>query len=224
MVMETGSIGLRTPAAHQPLSKPSKSSHWELRRYGKAEIGFYCESYTPNDTLSVTEIRKKMGHSGASACVLIGYEVNFPTPARGSDVFQAFAKLTISGPFLPLEVKNKTAQRRVKPAAIQPPPQDDPEMWGKARDRLLQHEVGHITQAWRDLLAADLDFGTEFDNNPSLTYEEFQRVVQAGESTMTSVLVASGQEWDDRDLGDTTSDIKDLWIYMPIKKPGEPQD
>lgn len=44
MVMETGSIGLRTPAAHQPLSKPSKSSHWELRRYGKAEIGFYCES------------------------------------------------------------------------------------------------------------------------------------------------------------------------------------
>ncbi|MBI5016165.1 MAG: hypothetical protein HZB55_11865 [Deltaproteobacteria bacterium] len=224
IVTETGSIGLQTPPPHKPLSKPSKSSQWELRRYGKAEIGFYCDSYTPNDTLSVTEIRKKMGHSGASACVLIGYEVSFPRSAEGSDVFQAFGRLTISGPFLPLEVKNKTAQRRVKPAAIQPPPADDPKMWEKARDRLLQHEVGHITQAWRDLLAADLDFGSKFDNNPSLTYEEFERVVIKSESTMTSVLGASGTEWDDRDLGDTTSYIKDLWIYMPIKKPGEPQN
>lgn len=222
IVTETGSIGLQTPPPHVPLSKPAKSSQWELRRYGKAEIGFYCDSYTPTDTTSVTEIRIKMRKPGASACVLISFEVSFPPPTKGSDVFQAFGRLTISGPFLPLEVKNKTAQRRVKPAAIQPPPEDDPKMWEKALERLLQHEVGHITKSWGDLLSADLDFAREFDNNSDLTYVEFKRVVSKSETTMVSVLTSSGKEWDDHDLGDTEQCIKDLWIYMPIKKPGEP--
>jgi hypothetical protein len=165
-----------------------------------------------------------MNRNNASACVLIGYEISFPPHTKGSDVFQAFGRLTISGPFLPLEVKNKTAQRREKPAAVQPPPEDDPQMWEKAMARLLKHETGHIDKAWADLLSADLDFATEFENKDDLTYDKFQQVVRKSQTTMVSVLTASGKEWDDRDVAYTTQDIKDLWIYMPIKKPGEPLD
>lgn len=227
VVTENGPVGLRTPLAYVPLARPQNASRWDLRRYGKAEIGFYCDNYTPNDRTSVTEIRRIMGRNNASACVLIGYEVSFPLPNQRSNVFQAYCRFTISGPFLPLEVKNKTAQRRAKPAYMQPPPADDPRMWEKALARLLKHEVGHIDRAWDDRSFVDADFERSFSNNDSLTYEEFQQVVRGSQNSMLGsglVLESGAKQHDDADMDNTTQEIKDLWIYMPIKKPGEPLD
>jgi len=226
IVAETGSIGLKTPPPHVPLSRPTGACQeewaWKLRRYGKAEIGFCCDSYTPNDTKSVTEIRKLMDQDNASACVVISYEVGFPPRTQGSEIFQAFGRLTISGPFLPLEVKNKTALRRVKPK--DDPPKDDPQMWEKARARLLQHEVGHIKQAWADLLSANFDFETKFEDKDDLTYEEFKRVVIKSEAAMVQILIEGAVGWDDQDLLYMNGYIKDLYINMPIKKANETRD
>lgn len=228
IITEAGPIGLQTKPAPQPLSRPANVSRWDLRRLGKAEIGFCCDRYTEKYSKNVAAIRNLMGDQRASACVLIGYEVSFPPRTAGSDVFQAVGRLTISGPFLPTEVKDKTAQRQAKPAHQQPPPQDDPDMWGKAQKRLLQHEEGHINQAWTDLLDILMgqysDFVQKFDNNDTLTYEEFKDVVRKSESTMHQAFPASAKAQDDRDLGSLTDDIRKLWIYMPIKAPGEKLD
>lgn len=225
-VSETGPIGLQSPPAHVPLARPQTAADWDLRRYGNAEIGLYYDRYTANDTTSVSDIRVKIGRNNASACVLIGYQVSFPARSK-SGVFQAYCRFSISGPFLPLEVKNKTAQRRAKPADVQPPPADDPQMWEKALARLLEHEKGHITQAWSDRSFVISDFEQNFANNDSLKYEEFQRIVRQSEAAMCKkdgILEAGAKQHDDADMDAMNQYIKDLWIYMPIKKPGERLD
>ena len=225
IVAETGSIGLKTPPPHVQLEQPANSSQWKLIRYGKAEIGFSCGSYTPTDTRSVTEIRILMKNKpNVSACVIIDYGVSFPPRKEGSEVYQAFCRLTVSGPFLPLEVKNKTALRRVKPS---PPPADDPDMWKNALARLLEHEVGHIAQAWNDLVDEkqdNCDFKMKFEDKDDLTYEEFKRVVNKSQVDMVQVLTDGAVVWDNKDLGDMNSYIKDLYINMPIKKADETRD
>jgi hypothetical protein len=231
IVAETGPIGLKTPPPHVQLSRPAGACQeewaWELRRYGKAEIGFCCDRYTPDDTKSVTEIRILMKNKpNVSACVLMSYGVIFPPRTSGSEVFQAFCRLKVSGPFLPLEVKNKTALRRVKQKDDES--KDDPRMWENALERLLLHEKGHIKQAWKDLLSANFDFKTEFEDKDDLTYEEFKRVVIKSEAAMIEIMSnernGSAIVWDNKDLGDMNSYIKDLYINMPIKMANETRD
>ena len=218
IVAETGSIGLQTNHTHAELPRPANTSEFQVRRFGDTEIGFCCDSYTANSSRSVTEIRTMMKHSGASACVLVGYQVSFPPRHQGCSIFQAYCRLTVSGPFLPKEVAEKSAQERPRPPHENPPPAD---RWEKALARLLQHEVGHITKAWADLLDANFEFEQKLDVD-NLTYEVFSKEVRESENTMKLVLPASRDSWDNSDLSDTEQYIKDpLWIYMPIKKQGE---
>jgi hypothetical protein len=178
---------------------------------GKVGIVFWHGVASINEKQGVAWIRTQFGQPNASAYVEVSYDVSFPArpPASGrnaDEVFWALAELKISSIYLPREVVGKGGNLE------------------KARQRLLEHEQGHVREALDALANYFPGLGFDgFDNQSALTYDEFQKRVQESVEKSGAVLEASAEDWDKEDLDRMNREIKDLGVSMPIQ-PAPPGD
>lgn len=214
-----------------PLTRPRNVTRWERWLFeNRIEIAFTCNTYKPLYTKTSEDISTWLGMPKANAGCGINCVKTYPAPQK-QDVFQAIISLQVEMYISSyLNPQNVTAKKKEGNFPERPP--TDEELWQKARDRLIQHEEGHVETSWTRML------NFLIGNNPTilaneetkyfsrlvkanLTYAEFKSIVEDGVNLINTVELATGRKtWDDKD-NDLTNDYlgrTPCWLYTPIQK------